>query len=176
MNLTCEVILPFLSFRIRSLNLIRAVAFGKSTGPAKEVGLARWATGPERQPFHACCPCFGGRSMGRNLGVVSPPAPWTTGRADCSCCPACWLCKGASPPGAEELTGCCTPSLGRGRGLGRSRGLGRGWGRGLDRGLDRGRGRGRRGPDSRSCPVGYGRKGMFLCQSQYQAWKQPWHQ
>lgn len=155
MNLTCEVILPFLSFRIRSLNLIRAVGFGKSTGPAKEVGLARWAIGPERQPFHACCPCLRGRSMGRNLGVVSPPAPWTTGRADCSCCPACWLCKGASPPGAEELTGCCTPSLGRGRG----RGLGR-------RGP---RGRGRRDPHSRSCPVGYGRKGMFLRQRQYQA-------
>lgn len=47
MNLTCEVVLSSLSFRIRSLNLMRAVGFGKSTeGPAKEAGFSEVDPGP----------------------------------------------------------------------------------------------------------------------------------
>lgn len=94
MTLTCEVILSFLSFRIRSLNLIRAVEFGKSReGPTKEVSLMRCVlgTGPERQPIHTCCPCFPEHSMEEAWG-----------------CPGFCPCKGTFQLGAEELSGCCT--------------------------------------------------------------------
>ena len=46
MNLTCEVTLPFLSFRIRSLNLIRAVGFGKSTESCKRSWFSKVDPGP----------------------------------------------------------------------------------------------------------------------------------
>lgn len=60
--------------------------------------------------------------------------------AGCSCCPACWLCKGTLQLSAEEVTECCTLSC-----------------------LCRYLCLCLQGPDSRFCLIGHQRKGMFLC-------------
>lgn len=141
MNLTCEVILPFLSFRIRNLNLTRAVGFGKSTeGPGKDV-LARWMLGhwTQENPFIAHCPCFPEGLMG-SLGIVSLAASHTTWHASEPHCPGCCLCRDTFQLGDEEVPGCCPSPC-------------------LRLCLQ--------GPDSWSCLVGDRRKGVFLCQSQY---------
>lgn len=143
----------FFSFRIRSLNLIRAVGFGKSTeGPAKEVVLARWALGHRTREAALPCklPLLSGALRGKPGGCLL--AGCISRGTVCRLLRLSWL---LALQGGEELRGCCTsscpcpcpcpcPCLCL------------------------------HGPDSPSCPAGYRKKGIFLRWSQYRAGKHHW--
>jgi len=84
MNLTCEVVLPCLSFRVRSLNFTRAVGFAKTTeGPGKDIGLARWT--PGHRTREAALPCT---LPSLSQGSAGRPGGCLTG-----CIPPCVACQ-----------------------------------------------------------------------------------